>query len=482
VGTSGAVSYTLNTSVPTLSITSTASVTNQTMQTIAGTIDAADAGRTVSIYDGATLLGMATPNASGVWSTNVNLTSTQGSHSVTATATNAAGTAGTSSAVTFTLDTIAPTLAITSTGGTVAQAAQTISGTIGAADAGLSISIYDGSTLLGTTTANGSGLWSTSLTLLPAPGTQSITAQATDGAGNHGTSGAVSYVLTIAGPPAGVTVAGTAGNDLLTGSNAVFWGGAGNDTITGLSSGNTAVYSGTLNQYTVTNSAGVIAVADNISGRDGTDALTNVQHIQFTDYSINTTMKAEVAKLPTATVNSLVELYVAYFARTPDATGLAYWIDKAAGGESLTAISKEFYNAGVQFSSLTGYSATMANTDFIKLVYTNVLGRSGATAPPDADVAYWDNQIKIGATTKEGLIQTMLTAAHSFANDPTWGWVPKLLDNKISVGYQAAVTYGLDYNSSSDAITQGMAIAHAVTPTDTAAAVGLIGVAGHVFL
>ena len=76
----------------------------------------------------------------------------------------------------------------------------------------------------------------------------------------------------------------------------------------------------------------------------------------------------------------------------------------------------------------------------------------------------------------------MLTAAHSFANDPTWGWVPKLLDNKISVGYQAAVTYGLDYNSSSDAITQGMAIAHAVTPTDTSAAVGLIGVAGHVLL
>ena len=76
----------------------------------------------------------------------------------------------------------------------------------------------------------------------------------------------------------------------------------------------------------------------------------------------------------------------------------------------------------------------------------------------------------------------MLTAAHTFTNDPTWGWVPQLLNNKVTVGYQAAVTYGLDYNSSSDAITQGMAIAHAVTPTDTSAAVGLIGVAGHVFL
>ena len=76
----------------------------------------------------------------------------------------------------------------------------------------------------------------------------------------------------------------------------------------------------------------------------------------------------------------------------------------------------------------------------------------------------------------------MLGAAHSFANDPTWGWVPKLLDNKIEVGYKAAVTYGLDYNSPTDAITQGMAIAKAVTPTDTSVAVGLIGVADHVFL
>ena len=262
----------------------------------------------------------------------------------------------------------------------------------------------------------------------------------------------------------------------------VFWGGPGNDTITGTSGANTSIYSGALGQYTVTNNAGVFTVTDSSSGRDGTDTLTNIQHIRFSDYSINTTMKAQAAKLPTATVNSLVELYVAYFARTPDASGLSYWIDKAAAGESLTDISKEFYTAGVQFSSLTGYSTTMANTDFIKLVYTNVLGRSGATAPPASDVAYWDNQIKIGATTKEGLIQTMLSAAHAFANDPTWGWVPKLLDNKISVGYQAAVTYGLDYNSTSDAITQGMAIAHAVTPTDTSAAVGLIGVAGHVYL
>ena len=241
-----------------------------------------------------------------------------------------------------------------------------------------------------------------------------------------------------------------------------------------------AIYSGQVNQYTINNVAGVITVADNVTARDGTDTLSNIQHIQFADCSINTTMKSEATKLPVATVNSLVELYVAYFARTPDATGLSYWIDKAAVGESLSNISTEFYNAGVQYSSVTGYSATMSNTDFIKLVYANVLDRTGASAPPAADVAYWNNQIQSGGTTTEGLIQTMLAAAHGFANDPTWGWVPQLLNNKITVGYQAAVSDGLDYNSPTDAITKGMAIAQAVMPTDITAAVALIGVAGTV--
>ena len=255
----------------------------------------------------------------------------------------------------------------------------------------------------------------------------------------------------------------------------------GSNFVVGSTGSDTVVYSEKISSLEIERVSGNIYVRK--IGSPGTlDIFTNLEHLKFADFSLNTTMKTEAAKLPTTTVNAIVELYVAYFARTPDASGLSYWIDKAAAGETLTAISKEFYNAGVQFSSLTGYSATMANNDFTKMIYANVLGRTGATAPNADELGYWDNRIKTGLTTKEGLIQKMLSDAHSFAGDPKWGWVPKLLDNKISVGYQAAVTYGLDYNSSSDAITQGMAIAKAVTPTDTSIAVGLIGLADHVFL
>ena len=46
-----------NSVAPTLIIAGASHLTNQTTQTIAGTIDGPDAGLTVSIYDGLTLLG-----------------------------------------------------------------------------------------------------------------------------------------------------------------------------------------------------------------------------------------------------------------------------------------------------------------------------------------------------------------------------------------------------------------------------------------
>ena len=125
-----AVAYTLDTVAPSLAITSAGGLTNQTLQTISGTIDWADAGLTVSIYDGATLIGTATPDVNGHWTAAVTLLSTQGAQQLTAQATDAAGNVGTSSPVAYTLDTVAPSLAITSAGGLTNQTSQTISGTI----------------------------------------------------------------------------------------------------------------------------------------------------------------------------------------------------------------------------------------------------------------------------------------------------------------------------------------------------------------
>ena len=69
-------------------------ITNDNTLTLTGT---AEAGSTVKVYDGATLLGSATANGSGAWSyTTAALAN--GGHSLTATATDAAGNTGVASA------------------------------------------------------------------------------------------------------------------------------------------------------------------------------------------------------------------------------------------------------------------------------------------------------------------------------------------------------------------------------------------------
>ncbi|WP_336951649.1 Ig-like domain-containing protein [Sphingobium aromaticivastans] len=87
-------------------------ITKQTSAlTITGT---AEAGATVTLRDGSTVLGTGTAGSSGAFSIDVSLS--EGAHSITATATDAAGNAGTaSSALAITVDTTAPTVAISAT-------------------------------------------------------------------------------------------------------------------------------------------------------------------------------------------------------------------------------------------------------------------------------------------------------------------------------------------------------------------------------
>jgi len=58
-------------------------------------------------------------------------------------------------------------------------------------------------------------------------------------------------------------------------------GGGGNDTIDGGTGEDIAIFQGDASQYTITTVGGVTTVADQVANRDGTDSLTNIEHIQF---------------------------------------------------------------------------------------------------------------------------------------------------------------------------------------------------------
>ena len=269
------------------------------------------------------------------------------------------------------------------------------------------------------------------------------------------------------------TVTGAGGNELLKAhaGNDTLIGGAGSDTLDGGSGTDTAVFSGNLSSYSLTKTAGGYTVA---SSTEGSDSLVNVEKIQFADKTVSLTVKAAAAGIASSDLKQLQELYVAFFNRTPDADGLEYWIQQFKAGQSIKQIADTFYNAGVQYSSLTGFSSSMSNADFVHVVYKNVLGRADGA---DADgLAYWTNALKTGQDTKGSLVQSILVTAHTFKGDAKWGWVADLLDNKAAVANKFAVEFGLTFNTGETSISEGMKIAAAVTATDIQQAVGLIGV------
>ena len=156
----------------------------------------AEAGSVVTILDGTTVLGSVAVGASGSWSF-VLPTLADGSHSLSTVVTDAAGNASPATpALNFTVDTTAPAVISDllvsddssgtgvplSSGATTADSTPVLSGT---AEAGSLISIYDGSTLLGTVTAGDDGSWSFTPAALT-NGAHSLTTTVTDAAGNVG--------------------------------------------------------------------------------------------------------------------------------------------------------------------------------------------------------------------------------------------------------------------------------------------------------
>src|SRR6185436_10832318 len=166
----------------------------------------AEANATVKVYDGATLLGSATANGAGAWTFTTGALA-NGGHSLTATATDVAGnTSAASSALSVTIDASAPVTPVIASystdSGTVGDGVtndNTLTLT-GSAEANATVKVYDGATLLGSATADGSGNWSYTTAAL-ANGGHSLTATATDVAGNtSAASSALSVTIDASAP------------------------------------------------------------------------------------------------------------------------------------------------------------------------------------------------------------------------------------------------------------------------------------------
>ena len=220
-------------------------------------------------------------------------------------------------------------------------------------------------------------------------------------------------------------------------------------------------YSGPRSQYHIVPAGDVFRIIDT-SGKQADGLVSGKAVLVFDDLRVSLQMFEALRGISGSEVNTIIDLYIAFFNRIPDAEGLLYWITQRKAGMSVDQIAQNFYLAAIAYSSLTSYSVSMTNDDFVKIIYQNVLGRSGLTAPSYIEVKYWSDELKNGRS-RASLINAMLVSARSLANDAQWSWVTHLLDNKVEVARNYALEQGVSLNSQQENISKGMAVVRDIT-------------------
>lgn len=178
---------------PVVGVVANGSSTNDTNLTVRIATGSNFPGDVIQLFDGTTAIGSAvTLTVANIAAGFVNIQTgvlSNATHAITAKVTDTTGAqSGTAIAVNVSIDTVAPAVAVTGVAVDTANLpVVTVNGTVGVSDAGQTVSVYDGATLVGTAAAGVDGSWSLAgVTLVE--GANNLTATVTDAAGNTGTS------------------------------------------------------------------------------------------------------------------------------------------------------------------------------------------------------------------------------------------------------------------------------------------------------
>lgn len=190
----------------------------------------------------------------------------------------------------------------------------------------------------------------------------------------------------------GVSLTGNSSNNTLSGV-------AGNDTFDGSSGTDTVLFSDNFATYTLTKNSSSYTVKA-LSGTDGTDTLSNVERLQFTDKNLALDFDGIAGQT--------YRLYQAAFDRKPDLGGLGFWIKEMDKGSSLTVVADAFFQSS-EFKGL--YGTNPGVTTLITNLYKNVLHR----APDQAGFDYWGKEISNGKITSVGVLAFFAESAENQA-------------------------------------------------------------------
>ena len=196
------------------------------------------------------------------------------------------------------------------------------------------------------------------------------------------------------------TITGTAGPDVIdaaAGNDRIAPGG-GNDTVDGGPGVDTTIFNGARGNATLSINLVLTMLADAAGSANGTDLLTNVERIRFNDG----TLALDIA-LPgqgSSNAGSAYRLYEAAFNRTPDAPGLAFWINQLDLGMSVRQAAQGFVGSA-EFQAR--YGVDPSASQLVSSFYQNILDRPAEQAGFDFWFSILNNRPDQRATVLEGI-------------------------------------------------------------------------------
>jgi len=388
----------------------TDNITSNNTPTVSGA--GAEPGSTVTLYDtnGTTVLGTATADSSGNWSVTTS-TLADGAHTLTAKVTDTAGNVGAaSSSLTVTIDSTAPgasgtpVLASGSDSGAsnadniTSDTTPTITGS--GAEAGATVTLYDtdGSTVLGTATADGSGNWTlTSSTL--SEGAHTLTTKVTDTAGNTSVASASLAMTVDTTAPTAITLSANSVMDVATGTNTA---------VATLSSTDTQSVSYTLEAGNGTNDAGnasFVIAGGVLQSRSPLTAGTYNIRVGATDAAGNISYQTFVITVSTNTAPTITSVSTGTVAENAAISTVVY-----------TATATDVDSGQTLSYSLTGTDAGSFDINASTGVVT-----LKATANYEAKASYSFNVVATDNGTGSLTDTKAVTVSVTDVNDPATG-------------------------------------------------------------
>ncbi|MBU3013611.1 DUF4214 domain-containing protein [Poseidonibacter lekithochrous] len=113
--------------------------------------------------------------------------------------------------------------------------------------------------------------------------------------------------------------------------------------------------------------------------------------------------------------SSIAELYIAALGRSPEKSGLDYWVSELeAGRKTLIEIQDNFFDTNIS-EVAARFPVGTTSTQFVESVYVNVFGR----ASDEGGLNYWANRLDLPASDENHLsTSTLMTTMLSIAKDP----------------------------------------------------------------